>query len=242
MSTRLIIDIGNTAIKASIWNSENTLEKFKVFDEQTLVDFLKDRRFQKAILANSGECTQATMQVIQQSCENLVILGASTPLPFKNRYSTPQTLGRDRIAAVAGAIAEFANQNVLVIDLGTCITYDVYLNDKGYLGGAISPGMKMRFKAMHEFTHALPLVEETTHWNIIGDSTKSSMQTGVLQGILSEIEKYIEEIENKFGHIQVCFTGGDAKYFDTKLKTSIFVDSYLTSKGLLSILDYNCPE
>ena len=150
-----------------------------------------------------------------------------------------ETLGVDRIAAVCGAFALFPEKNCLVIDAGSCITYDV-LDQKGnYCGGSISPGLEMRLKAMHTFTARLPLVKVNQQVNLIGNSTESCLQSGALYGVLAEIEGIVEKYNQNYAELRVIMCGGDASLFENQLKPTIFVAPDLVLKGLNRILLQN---
>ena len=179
------------------------------------------------------------MEEVLARSKKFLPLTFQTPTPFKNLYQTPSTLGKDRIAAVAGAFSLYPNRNVLVIDAGTCITYD-FLTDKGeYLGGGISPGIRMRFKAMHTFTGKLPLIEPDEYDGLIGRSTRESMLSGVYNGVISELNGLISLYQEQFGDIMVIITGGDHEFLHNKLKISIFAAPDLVLLGLNEIFDYN---
>lgn len=161
-------------------------------------------------------------------------------LPFKLNYHTPQTLGDDRIAAVAAAFKLYPNKNVLIIDSGTCITYDLIDDKAVYNGGAISPGIKMRFKALHEMTGGLPYIEfEDQIIEFPGKSTEDSIKNGVLNGMIHEAQSFIDDLSNKYEELIVLIGGGDRKYFETNLKGNIFARENLILEGLNSILLFN---
>lgn len=169
-------------------------------------------------------------------------LDSSVSLPFKNLYQTPHTLGKDRIAAVAGAMQRFGSNNTLIIDAGTCIKYD-YINSKNeYSGGAISPGINMRFKALNAFTDQLPLIEAKETFTLVGKSTEGSILSGVLNGVLAEAEGIILKYETLYSDLKVILTGGDMLFFEKGLKNTIFADPFLTLKGLNFILKHNVPQ
>ena len=163
----------------------------------------------------------------------------TTNLPFKNLYSTPKTLGIDRIALVCASVGEFPDNNVLIIDAGTCITYDFINSKNEYLGGAISPGVRMRYKAMHNQTANLPLLTTEVPKQIIGDSTANSMHSGVVNGVLNEIDGTISQYKEKYQDLTVILTGGDAKMLSKQLKSSIFANSNFLLEGLNFILQFN---
>jgi type III pantothenate kinase len=167
------------------------------------------------------------------------MLDHKLPLPIKNNYGTPETLGVDRIAAVCGAQQIFPFQNCLVIDAGTCVTFDIIDKDGVYYGGAISPGMHMRFKAVHTFTARLPLISPVPEAKLIGDSTETSIQSGVINGMAAEMVGIIQRYQVKFNDLRVILCGGDTLFFENKLKASIFASPELVLVGLNSILIYN---
>jgi len=167
------------------------------------------------------------------------VLSHTSKTPFKNSYATPDTLGADRIAVVVAAFYEYPRKNVLVIDAGTCITYDI-INDYGeYLGGAISPGLQMRYKAMHNQTDALPLLRPNEILDFVGNTTESSMHSGVINGTVQEVDGVIEQYKQRFKDLTVILTGGDAHFFAKRLKNSIFANSKFLLEGLNYLLEYN---
>ncbi len=167
------------------------------------------------------------------------VLNSNTPVPITVSYQTPETLGNDRLANAVAVSQQFPQQPALAIDMGTCIKYDFVTANNEYLGGAIAPGFAMRLKALHTFTDKLPLIEEKKIDALIGDSTKTSMQSGVYNGIVAEINGIIEKYAEQYPEVQVVLTGGDVKFFDKAVKNTIFADSFLTPKGLNAILQHN---
>ena len=163
----------------------------------------------------------------------------NTRLPFKNLYLDKETLGFDRIAAAAGAQALFPGENIIIIDAGTAITIDVVTKEGQFIGGNISPGVDMRFKALNEFTSKLPLVKIEGETGITAKTTEDAIRFGVFNGIKYEMDGYIDAFNQIYENLKVILTGGDHKYFDKKLKNSIFADSNLTLKGLNKILQFN---
>ncbi len=166
-------------------------------------------------------------------------LHSELKFPFKNNYGTPKTLGVDRIALVAAAVNEFPNQNVLIIDAGSCITYDFISEELVYSGGAISPGIEMRYKAMNHFTSKLPLLNRQDEVNFIGNSTANSMHSGVVNGVIGEIDYFVRLYKEKNGFLTVVLTGGDANFLANKLKIDIFAQPNFLLRGLNTILIYN---
>ncbi|MEL6588834.1 MAG: type III pantothenate kinase [Bacteroidota bacterium] len=167
----------------------------------------------------------------------IIFVHSQMPLPIVNAYATPETLGTDRIVAVIGALSHFGGGPVLVIDAGTALTYDVADADGVYRGGGIGPGIQMRFRALHEFTARLPLIDFDPDPPLPGDSTQNSIRSGVLQGILAEVEGMIERYRLKFGaNIKIILTGGDRPFFENHLKNINFADANLNLRGIYHIL------
>ena len=167
------------------------------------------------------------------------VLSEKTPLPIINSYKTPLTLGKDRLAAVVGASVLYPGKDVLVFDAGTCLTIDFINSDKEYVGGRISPGIEMRYNALHTFTDKLPLIKSEKNTLVIGNDTKTSIISGVQQGILAEVKTIISEYKIQNTDTVFVFTGGDSFYFEKELKNSIFANPNLVLIGLNEILDYN---
>ena len=234
----VVVDYGNTQAKVAIFDNQNLIEKHAFSSREDLQQFLKLSTAGHFIISSVNADASAISEWVTSAAYKLVLTHA-TPLPISNQYSTPQTLGVDRIAGACGAFQLFPDQNTLVIDVGTCITYD--FTDKGgnFLGGGISPGLNMRFQAMHTFTAKLPLVKPAEDSLLIGTGTESSMQSGVLYGMVGEIEGIIGRYQAKYHGVQVILCGGDAPFFENKLKASIFACPNLVLIGLNSILLHN---
>ncbi len=238
----LVIDIGNTRTKLSVFNRGDViftipLDEFR--PEQ--IELLKDEHptLNKAILSSVKNLPQEQLTALNNFFDIFIELNAQTPLPIENLYTTKDTLGKDRIAAVVGAFDLYPDTNVLVIDAGTAITYDL-LTDKGqYLGGNISPGLEMRYKALHRFTDKLPLVNQGNMEQLYGQTTEEAIRAGVQHGIVFEADKAIDTFKEFYNNLKVIITGGDAKFFDMKLKNSFFVHFNLTALGLNRILEHN---
>jgi type III pantothenate kinase len=240
----LVIDIGNTNGKVAVFENDTLIEK-NIFKKKDLFKVLKEikKKFQirNTILSTVVKFTEKEVEEIKKLFPFLE-LSSTTKVPFKNLYKTPNTLGLDRIALISNAVKQYPNKNVLVIDAGSCITYD-FVNDKlEYLGGSISPGITMRFKAMHHFTSKLPLLEKNNIDNFLGKSTQESMQTGVVYGVLNEIEGFINTYQKKYEHLTVVLTGGDTKFLSKQLKSSIFANQNFLLEGLNNILIFNLDK
>ena len=237
----LIIDIGNTRTKLGIFGKGKLIRKGvleKGWGVKELQNFVAKRQIENVAVSTVAGLEADVVRFLKKN-KFYLRLSAATPLPIKNAYKSPKTLGNDRLAAVIGAHYLYPRKGCLVIDAGTCITYD-FINAKGvYQGGNITPGINMRLKAMHTFTASLPLVERKKLVSPIGNDTNSSILTGGQFGTMLEMEGFIELYKAKFGPLNVILTGGDADYFVNKMKTKIFVNSNLVLVGLNQILNYN---
>ncbi|WP_405291230.1 type III pantothenate kinase [Algibacter sp. Ld11] len=238
----LIIDVGNSFVKLAIFE-DNTLKSKQVVKLENLLKETKTLKnkylnIKKAIISSVGNLTESDITVLK-SLVDLTILNSETELPFTNLYQTPKTLGVDRIALVCAAAKQFPNQNTLIIDAGTCITYDFVTADNEYLGGAISPGLRMRYASLNNLTANLPLLDTEMPESIIGDSTKSSIHSGVVHGVLNEIDGNIASYKEKYLDLTIILTGGDTNFLSKQLKSSIFANSNFLLEGLYYILKFN---
>ncbi|WKV13580.1 type III pantothenate kinase [Marivirga harenae] len=233
----LAIDIGNTKTKIGLFK-EDHLESTETFESlYELNNSLDSYQIDSAIISSVNISYQNVLKELK-NLNNPIFLNTKTPLPFENHYKS-ETIGLDRLAAVAGAQSLHPNDSSLTIDLGTCITYEVLENGNIYHGGAISPGLHMRFKSMHNFTARLPLIDPEPIAAYIADNTIGAMQSGVAFGIQAEIDAYIQEVKSKYSPLTTIITGGDAKFFESKIKASIFAIPELVLMGLNAILRYN---
>ena len=236
----LSIDIGNTRSKLGIFEQGEMRYKaiFEVLSAENLAAVLSNHSIQNCIYSTVAGIDEAAKAWLNTSFP-VIELTDKSRLPFKNKYKTPKTLGKDRLAAVAGALRLYPKTNCLVIDAGTCITYDVLTEKAHYLGGNIAPGLQMRLKAMHEFTDALPLAPLAPVRTPIGKSTEHALQNGGLWGAVLEMQGVIDWCITEFGSINVILTGGDANFFANHLKREIFVHQNLVLIGLEKILEHN---
>lgn len=238
----LIVDVGNTYVKLAVFNGE----KIKKKDTVKLKYLLKHitslskefKSITKVIMSSVGKLEEKDISYINNKF-NLMLLNSKTKLPFKNLYKTPKTLGIDRIALVSACVYKFPKKNAIVIDAGTCITYDFVTAKSEYLGGAISPGIRMRYKSLNNLTANLPLLETKTPNDITGNSTNMSIHSGVINGVLKEIDGVIEQYKQKYSDLTVILTGGDANFLSKQLKSSIFANSNFLLEGLNYILQFN---
>lgn len=237
----LIIDIGNTRTKVGVFSGEKLLKRGvldKDWSIEVLDEWLGNRKIKNVAVSTTAGLDGAIEQILEQRYHYLR-LTHKTPVPIRNLYKTPATLGRDRLSVAVAAAELFPNKNCLIIDAGTCITYDFIDKKKNYHGGSITPGIEMRLKAMNAFTANLPLVKRKNLNQSIGKDTVTSIRTGAQLGATMEIEGMIRHYKENYGRLQILITGGDAKYFVNNLKTQIFVSPNLVLLGLNKILIYN---
>ena len=237
----LCLDIGNTRLKVAIFNENEELvyrSVFAPFTKNNLEQIFADHHIQNAILSSVAN-HEAFINTFLEKRAFFVQLTHKTPIPITNTYATPKTLGRDRLAVVVGGKVLFPAADILAIDAGTCITYDFIDQKNVYHGGSISPGLQMRFRALQHFTDKLPLVKKATTSELIGKTTETAITSGVMQGTAAEMNGIIEKYQQKYPKIKVLLTGGDANFFETNIKSKIFVRPNLVLEGLNKILNYN---
>lgn len=240
MNDILTIDIGNTKAKYAVFHDKNIVET-SVFDpvSNDLTKLLQRHPYiNKGIISSVGGKVEECLQQVGKL--KMIVLSNKTKLPFALTYKEKSKIGADRLALVAAAFAEKPHQNSLVIDIGTCITYDILTADDRHLGGPISPGMQLRFKAMHEHTALLPLCTPThNELKIICDDTVECLQSGVQLGVLHEIKEFINLYSLKFNDLNVFISGGDNIFLQNKLNSCNFASSNFMFNGLRLILEYN---
>ena len=238
--TNASIDFGNTRIKIGLFQNQVLLDVFRVGTLTETAELLKAKSVHNAIVSS---VTVSNTEISQELnfLQSLLFLDYNTPLPIENNYKTPTTLGYDRIAAAVGANLRYPNQNCLIIDIGTAIKYDLVSAENAFEGGIISPGRRMRFNTLHTFTKKLPLLDTVEIPELIGHSTETCMSSGVMNGIAAEINGIIDEYIKKL-KLRVLICGGDAPYFETKIKYPTFAAPNLVLEGLNRILQYNVTE
>ena len=237
----LIVDIGNSTIKAAIVNSGEVLcvERYgsvQELDASSL--FSRYATIERAIVASTGMPTEMVAEVLRRRGFEVLEMSAKTPVPIGNDYLSPESLGVDRLAAAVGAMEIAGGKDCLIVDFGTAITIDL-VQGGVFKGGNISPGVELRFKALHDYTARLPKCEPTDEVLMLGRSTSQAIEQGIMQGITNEIEGYISEIYADNVNLLIIFTGGDAKYFVKRIKNTIFAKYDLVVCGLNRILEYN---
>ena len=232
--TKLIIDQGNTFTKVALFEEGRLLKQGVLRVTQGVSEWVNQSA--DIILSSVGKDEELQSLLVGH---NVLTLDAETAVPIENKYQSKKTLGNDRLAGVVAATLQFPEHHVLVIDAGTCITFDLINDKKEYLGGSIAPGLQMRLKALNNQTARLPLVELQNTTKLVGDDTDSSILSGVVNGTLAEIDGLISRYKEQYPNLQIIMTGGDANFFDKGLKNSIFADLNLVLKGLNEILRYN---
>lgn len=241
----LVVDIGNSRTKIYLFNPAGvmwTVAVEQLTPEQVKLLCAEHPSLDRAIISAVKNYAEPLKETFQSCFRYFLELDENTPLPIVNRYQSRSTLGKDRLAAAVGANFLFPNTNLLVIDAGTAITYDIVTAAGEYAGGNISPGLEMRFKALHSFTGKLPLVKPSDDFDRLGTSTETAIRAGVQNGILFEVVNTIRLFNDFYENLQIIFTGGDAIFFERKLKNSFFVDSNLVGTGLNRILEYNAKN
>ncbi len=245
MSVNLCIDLGNTQVKAAIVADDKIIKKVE-FPAEAAHEYISAMLLadgpQKAILCSVRKDNDGLVQLLRSKIASTVVLNSNTEMPIHNAYGSADTLGADRLAMMVAANVLYPDKNNLVVSLGTCATYNLIQKNKTFRGGAISPGLRMRLRAMHEFTDMLPLVKELdSDPLLLGYDTDTCMQSGAANGMLAELDGMIRAYEERYTDLNTILTGGDGPYFATKLKSKIFADPDLLMKGLNIILNHNVP-
>jgi type III pantothenate kinase len=237
----LTIDIGNTRVKSAVFENNTEIETgFFLHQEfhNTIENILnKYDKIKILVVASVGKIEK---EAFSDFSNRIVIhfIEREQQFPFQNLYATPKTLGIDRMVLVSGAVLAYPNQSRLVIDAGTCVTYDFIDQNNHYLGGAISPGIRLRYESMHNYTSKLPLLTITEPENVVGNSTNESLHSGVINGLSFEIEGYIDALKNKNKNFIIILTGGDANFLAKRLKNTIFANSNFLLQSLNHLYQY----
>lgn len=237
----LVLDIGNTKFKLSIFNNTNMVfhEYMNELNQHTIDDLLSKFKFNQLIFSDTRGVDKSKLSKLFPKSFPIYELNHKSKLPIQINYETPETLGKDRIAAAVGAYAKFPNNSVVIIDIGTALTIDFVSKDNCFEGGIISPGQELRFKALHHFTGKLPLEKPEVETQLTGLSTKQAIQFGVINGMAFEINEYIHRYTKQYPDLKILITGGDAYLFDRKINYTIFAESFLVPIGLNTILNNN---
>ncbi|MDD4190141.1 MAG: type III pantothenate kinase [Mangrovibacterium sp.] len=238
----LVIDIGNTRIKLALFHNHDLmlqvpLDELKTDPLKLLLDDYP--QLHQAILSSVRDYPVEIRDFLRNSFARFIEFDHHTPVPIINLYRTPETLGHDRLAAAIGASCLFPGKDLLVIDAGTAITYDLVTKNNEYLGGNISPGLEMRFKSLHHFTGKLPLICANPKFQRLGKDTESAIRAGVQQGFIFEVEQTIDYFNTVYQNLSVILTGGDTVFLDKNVKRTIFAQFNLALFGLNKVLEYN---
>ena len=242
----LVLDLGNSCGKIAVCDHKRVVETAsyeKITSREISYFHIRYGGLKGAIISSVVNYSREIIDYLSNLYGTCIELDHSTPIPLVNRYATPDTLGYDRIAAAVGAYTICPGKNVLVIDAGTAITYDIVTSRGEFLGGNISQGVEIRFKSLYKYTNRLPHLERPEKVPpLVGSTTHEAIQSGIVNGLLFEMDGFIGAISKKYPKLQVVLTGGDAKYFVGKLKNSIFVDPNLNLIGLNRILEHNADR
>lgn len=237
----LCIDQGNSSIKMGIFDQSKLVKTFvyKNFDRKSVLSMLRNYFVDRCIYSSVINKNASAVAFLKKNIAQVLLLTHETPLPIENKYQTPKTLGKDRLAAVVGAGFLEPNRDVLVIDAGTAITFDFMDAKRNYWGGNIDVGLELRLKALHTFAKKLPLVKPVQEVPLMASNTEMALAAGALNGIIFEIDGYINALKIEYPDLSTFLTGGSLIFFDKKLKNSIFVEKNLVLIGLNYILQYN---
>lgn len=238
----LIVDVGNTLYKFAVFNGNTLVEKQRCEKQQVLQHIkqlsISYPKLSHCILSSVGSLPSQAILLLEELA-SVHVVSHHSKIPFTNTYTTPETLGPDRIALVAGAAVQFPKKDVLIIDGGSAITYDFLSAANQYKGGSIAPGIAMRYRSLHSFTAKLPLLEKTAVFSMIGNNTENSIHSGVLQGVIFEIDGVINQYKEQYTDLTIILTGGDAHFLRDRLKNDIFANSNFLLEGLNYILELN---
>ncbi len=237
----LAVDVGNTRIKAAVFEDSTLLETFVVMKtelQKSIQSILKKHQNISHLVVSS--VSDVEKQAFTEFKDSIYIhfVTHEDSFPFVNCYETPQTLGIDRMVLAAGATLQFPNQNRLVIDAGTCVTYDFIDENDNYLGGAISPGLRLRYEALHNHTAKLPLLNLENPKQFIANSTSESIHSGVVNGLVYEIEGFINQYKEQYSNFIIILTGGDSEFLAKRLKNTIFANSNFLLESLNQTFQY----
>jgi type III pantothenate kinase len=238
--TTLCLDFGNTRLKAGVFTNGIFIEEVSFENDSldTISSVVQKYNPNKTILASVIN-HDTEIESYLSTKTRFHKLSSSSKLNFTIAVGKSETIGNDRLALMAAACSEFPGKNNLIIGIGTCITYNFINTASQFLGGSISPGMEMRFKALHDYTAKLPLVSSDRNLPLIGYDTKTNLQSGVIFGITNEINGFIEKYNEKYGNFNAVLTGGDAPYFASQFKSRIFADINFLYKGLYALSELN---
>ncbi|MES2545978.1 MAG: type III pantothenate kinase [Bacteroidota bacterium] len=245
----LAVDVGNTRIKVAVFEDGKFLERFIIakenFQKNLENTIAKFENCTDLIVASVGNIEKEVFLSFEKQLR-VHFISTKSNFPFTNKYATPHTLGIDRMVLASGAVLQFPNKNRLIIDAGTCITYDFVDENNNYLGGAISPGLRLRYESLHNFTANLPLLtlescndsHEGLMNDFIGNSTVESIHSGVFNGMVHEMNGFIEEYKEKYPNFIIILTGGDTDFLAKRLKNTIFANSNFLLESLSQLFQH----
>ncbi|WNM19967.1 type III pantothenate kinase [Flavobacterium capsici] len=238
----LAIDVGNTRIKSAVFEEDSLIERFDYFNsdffEKTEFVLNKYQKIEFIVVASVGKLEKNDFLKFENHAK-VFFVTRDLNFPFRNLYKSPTTLGIDRMVLSCGATLKYPNTNRLIIDAGTCITYDFVDENNNYLGGAISPGIRLRYEALHNYTAKLPLLKKQNPENIIGNSTQESIHSGIVNAVVFEIDGYIDYFKSQNANFIIIFTGGDTDFLAVRLKNTIFANSNFLLESLSQTFQYN---
>ncbi len=241
----LIVDIGNSRLKMAVVDGGTVVEQRvgEALYESTVAELKRlYPSIRRAIVSSTAGNPEQIVATIERIVGHCMLFDSSVAVPLKSLYASPATLGADRMAAAVGVAKKYPNRNIVMVDFGTAITVDLITADGTFCGGYISPGVRMRFRALHDYTSRLPLCEPAEEFSGLGLTTQDCIVGGVMQGIVGEIERHVCQIEEKIDNLLIIFAGGDAKYFVKRIKNAIFANCEPVISGLNAILEYNESE
>lgn len=233
-----VLDAGNTSIKLGryengVWHATR---RFDAKDPEALIAVLQKEKPDQLVI--SSVIADSYTATVLEAYDGIVI-SPQSKLPIANSYGTPATLGMDRLCNAVAVAKRMETEYGLSIDVGTCIKFDLVGQKEGYMGGSISPGIDLRYRSLNDHTEKLPLLSNKSHTSLVGRDTKTSIWSGVINGMNAEIDGLIHQYESRFTHLTLFVTGGDASYFDIHAKNDIFAVENLTLEGLLEIYKHN---
>ena len=236
----IVLDIGNTILKVGLFKNNVQINYFEFNKNyyENIRNILECNQILYSIVSNVSSSENKLIQLLKIKTQ-FIPFNSSLKIPFKNNYKSKRTLGQDRIALVSSSMKQYPDENVLIIDLGSCITYDFINSENEYEGGAISPGLIMRYKSLNNFTSNLPFLEPKKINYIIGKNSKESIHSGIINGIICELNGTIDRYQKKFKEIRIILTGGDSKFLFSKIKNSIFANSNFLLLGLNFLIELN---
>jgi type III pantothenate kinase len=237
----LAVDVGNTRIKAAVFEGDIRVDDFVFFKnelQKNIQNILKKyERVADLVVSSVGDVEKQAFLQFENDLK-VHFISHKDPFPFVNCYATPKTLGIDRMVLAAGATLQFPNQNRLVIDAGTCVTFDFIDENNNYLGGAIAPGLRLRYESLHNYTAKLPLLTLENPKDLIGKSTSESIHSGVANGLVYEIDGFIDEYSARYSNFIIILTGGDTDFLAKRLKNTIFANSNFLLESLSQTFQY----